>query len=93
MKKVWGICVWAKWKESVPKGLILTIHPHEMNGADLAGKTLIHSTRAGTVGVTAAVNANVIYGGALVNARATVQADFERKLRGGYVGSNGLGWA
>lgn len=45
--------------------------PFELSSADVAGKTLIQSTRAGTVGVTAASKATSIYGCSLVNARAT----------------------
>lgn len=48
--------------------------PYELSQAVLAGKTLIQSTRAGTVGVTAATNAEAIYLGSFVTASATVQA-------------------
>ncbi len=48
--------------------------PHELSTADVDGKTLIQSTRAGTVGVSAAANADSIYAGSLVLARATVEA-------------------
>ena len=42
--------------------------------ADLKGKTIIQSTRAGTVGVTNASGADLIYGGSLAVASATVRA-------------------
>ena len=48
--------------------------PYEMSQADLEGKVIAHSTMAGTVGVTAAVNADAIYVGSLVIARSTVEA-------------------
>jgi len=48
--------------------------PFEMTRADLADKTIIQSTRAGTVGVTAATGAETIYAASLVTAKATAQA-------------------
>ena len=48
--------------------------PYEMLDADVAGKTLIQSTRAGTVGMSAATNASRIYAGSLVLAKATANA-------------------
>ena len=48
--------------------------PYELSQTDLAGKTLIQSTRAGTVGVAAATAADTIYLGAFVTAMATVRA-------------------
>jgi 2-phosphosulfolactate phosphatase len=48
--------------------------PYELSQAVLTGKTLIQSTRAGTVGVTAATNAETIYLGSFVTASATAQA-------------------
>jgi 2-phosphosulfolactate phosphatase len=48
--------------------------PYEISQADLTGQTLIQSTRAGTVGATAAAAANAIYLGAFVTASATVNA-------------------
>lgn len=57
-----------------PEGFDFNNSPYELSQVDLKGKTLIHSTRAGTVGVTAAVNADVIYGGSLAVAQATVDA-------------------
>ena len=57
-----------------PAGFDYGNSPHELSTADVAGKTLIQSTRAGTVGVSAAANADVIYAGSLVMADATVKA-------------------
>ena len=51
--------------------------PFEMTRVDLAGKTIIQSTRAGTVGVEAACRADRIYGGSLVMAEATAAAILE----------------
>ena len=57
-----------------PEGFDFGNSPTEMLAAEVEGKTLVQSTRAGTVGVTAAERADQIYGGALVNARATAKA-------------------
>ena len=49
--------------------------PFEMSQADVVGKTLIQSTRAGTVGVAAAAShADRVYAASLVVAGATVKA-------------------
>jgi 2-phosphosulfolactate phosphatase len=60
-----------------PAGFDFGNSPYELSQADLSGKTLIQSTRAGTVGVTAAAAADTIYLGALVTATATVRAILE----------------
>ena len=57
-----------------PQGFDFGNSPFELSNADVKGKTLIQSTRAGTVGVTAARNADRIYAGSLVIAGATVEA-------------------
>ena len=57
-----------------PDGFDLGNSPYEMLDADVAGKALIQSTRAGTVGMSAAVNASQIYAGSFVLAEATVRA-------------------
>ena len=57
-----------------PEGFDFGNSPYEISQADLAGKTLIQSTRAGTVGVAAAGRADEIYVGSLVIAEATVKA-------------------
>ena len=57
-----------------PDGFDLGNSPYEMTQADVAGKTLIQSTRAGTVGMSAAVNADSIYAGSLAIAKATTDA-------------------
>ena len=57
-----------------PDGFDLGNSPFEMLNADVAGKTLIQSTRAGTVGMSAAVNASQIYAGSLVLAASTAKA-------------------
>ena len=57
-----------------PEGFDYGNSPYELSQAEVAGKTLIQSTRAGTVGVAAAVRADQIYVGSLVIADATVKA-------------------
>ena len=57
-----------------PEGFDLGNSPYEMLDADVEGKTLIQSTRAGTVGMSAAVNASEIYAGSFAIAGATVRA-------------------
>ena len=57
-----------------PEGLDCGNSPYEMSQVDVAGKTIVQSTRAGTVGVAAAVKAESIFLGSFVVAKATVQA-------------------
>lgn len=57
-----------------PAGFDFGNSPHEISTADVAGKSLVQSTRAGTVGVAAAGEAGTIYLGSFVVAQATVEA-------------------
>ena len=57
-----------------PDGFDFGNSPHEISQADVAGKSLVQSTRAGTVGVAAAENAETIYLGSFLVAQATVDA-------------------
>lgn len=57
-----------------PEGFHFGNSPYDLSQADVDGKTIIQSTRAGTVGVSAATNAGQIYGGSLVVANSTVEA-------------------
>ena len=60
-----------------PDGFDYGNSPYEISGVDLAGKSLVQSTRAGTVGVAAAFDApeaDTIYLGSFVVAEATVKA-------------------
>jgi len=45
--------------------------PSEINTMDVAGKTVVHTTSAGTQGIANAIYADEILGGCLLNARAT----------------------
>ena len=47
--------------------------PSQMSTVDVAGKTVVHTTSAGTQGIANAVFADEILGGSLVNARATAE--------------------
>ena len=57
-----------------PKGFDHGNSPHELSLADVAGKTIAQSTRAGAAGVTSARKADKVYAGSLVVAGATVSA-------------------
>ena len=57
-----------------PDGFDFGNSPHEISQADIAGKIVVQSTRAGTVGVAAASQAKTIFLGSLVVAQATVNA-------------------
>lgn len=57
-----------------PSGFDYGNSPHELSQADVAGKTIVQSTRAGTVGAVAAARADTIYLGSFVVAEATVRA-------------------
>ena len=55
-----------------PEGFDFGNSPHEIFDVDFSGKSIIQSTRAGTVGAAAATKADVIYVTSFVIARATV---------------------
>ena len=57
-----------------PEGFDYGNSPKDILEVDFRGKTIIQSTRAGTVGAVNASNSEVIYGGSLVVASATVAA-------------------
>ena len=57
-----------------PDGFDFGNSPFEVSQAELDGKTLVQSTRAGTVGVAAAAKADTIYLGSFVVAQAAVDA-------------------
>lgn len=57
-----------------PDGFDYGNSPYEISQAEVDGKTIVQSTRAGTVGVTAAAKAEPIYLGSLVVASATAAA-------------------
>lgn len=47
--------------------------PAQLEGVDLTGKTVVHTTSAGTQGIANAKNADVILTGSLVNAKAVAR--------------------
>ena len=47
--------------------------PSELIKLDCKGKTVVHTTSAGTQGIANAINADVILGGCLLNAKATAE--------------------
>ncbi len=57
-----------------PEGFDFNNSPSQIRPVDLEGKTIIQSTRAGTVGMTVAEGADQLYGGSLAVASATVEA-------------------
>lgn len=65
-------------KAMQPTGFDFGNSPAQLEHADLTGKTLIHTTSAGTQGIAAAVHADRILVASLVNARAT--AEYIRSL-------------
>lgn len=64
--------------------------PFEMTRADLAGKTLIQCTGAGTAGVVAAARAEALFGASLLTASATAAAI--RELAPPLVTLVAMGW-
>jgi 2-phosphosulfolactate phosphatase len=57
-----------------PAGFDFGNSPYELSCADVGGKTMILSTRAGVNGAAAAAKAERLFGCSLVNAAATAQA-------------------
>ena len=72
------------------KGFDYGNSPSEFVGVNLSGKTLIHTTSAGVLGLASAVNASQIVTGALVNARQLRNISLH-KSRGGINCTDGLG--
>ena len=57
-----------------PDGFDYGNSPYEVSQAEVGGKTIVQSTRAGTVGVAAAAGAETVYLGSFVAAAATAEA-------------------
>jgi 2-phosphosulfolactate phosphatase len=67
-----------------PPGFDYGNSPYELSNADVAGKTIIQRTSAGTQGIVAAARqADSLYAASLVTARATAQALRASALRAG----------
>jgi 2-phosphosulfolactate phosphatase len=73
-----------------PEGFDFGNSPYEMTQPSLQDKTVIQSTRAGTTGVAAAIQADAVYGASLVVADATAQAVL--KDDPAYVTIVAMGW-
>lgn len=58
---------------AIIKGFDYGNSPSQIAGADVAGKTIVHTTSAGTQGIANAVNAQEIIAGSLVNAKAIAE--------------------
>lgn len=58
----------------MPPGFDLGNSPYQASQADLAGKTIIQRTSAGTQGIVAAKQATQLYAGSLLTATATARA-------------------
>jgi len=74
-----------------PAGFDFGNSPYELACADVAGKTMILSTRAGVVGAMGATKAERLYGCALVNAAATARAVLSESPK--LVTIVAMGWA
>ncbi len=64
-----------------PDGFDFGNSPYELSRADVRGRTLVQSTRAGTVGVSLARGADRVYAGSLAIASATVAAVLRSRPR------------
>jgi len=72
-KGVAGLCM-GEVDGKRPQGFDFGNSPYELSQADVAGRTLVQSTRAGTVGVASAAKAERCFAASLVNAGPTVRA-------------------
>lgn len=77
-------------KEKKIEGFDFGNSPTEIIKADLKGKTLIHTTSAGTQGLANAVNAEVVLTGSLVNAGAV--ANYINSLKPEHVSLVAMGY-
>jgi 2-phosphosulfolactate phosphatase len=75
-----------KW----PEGFDFGNSPYEMTQADLEGKVVIQSTRAGSTGVAATTGTQVVYGASFVVADATARAILRENLP--HVTIVAMGW-
>ena len=75
----------------MPKGFDFGNSPHQLSTADVAGRAIIQSTRAGTVGMTAVAEADALYAGSLCTAKAT--AEIIRREKPKVVTLVAMGWS
>lgn len=77
--------------EQMPEGFHLGNSPLQVLGTDVAGKTIIHTTSAGTQGLVNAVNADEVITGSFVNAGAIIE--YIRKRSPETVSLVGMGYS
>jgi len=77
--------------EQMPEGFDLGNSPLQVLSASLEGKTIVHTTSAGTQGLVSAVNAEEVITGSFVNAGAIV--DYIRKKDPDEVSLVGMGYS
>ncbi len=72
-QKGYGDILMGEVNGTKPEGFDFGNSPHEIFNVDFSGKSIIQSTRAGTVGAAAATKADVIYVTSFAIAKATVK--------------------
>ena len=73
-----------------PEGFDYGNSPSEVEGISFHGKTVLHTTSAGTQGLSAASKADIIFAASLVNARAT--ASVIKQMHPSQVSLVCMGW-
>ncbi|MEX2371260.1 MAG: 2-phosphosulfolactate phosphatase [Bacteroidales bacterium] len=78
-------------EEKMPEGFDFGNSPRQILHEDLSGKTIIHTTSAGTQGMVNAVNADEVITGSFVNAGAIIT--YIRRQNPGLVSLVGMGYS